>query len=234
MTPEQRRTGVTAARQTAAQQGRRLSERRACHLVGQSRSTERYRAHRDLRPAVRERLMALAAERPRFGYQRLHLLLRREGYRVNRKWVLRCYRILGLAVTRRRTRKRAAVPRVPHPSPTAALRRWSMDFVSDTLATGRSFRCLTIVDDYTRECPAIAVDTSLPAARVVQVLEQLAVTQGLPAEIVLDNVLPLESRGIEGRARSGATKFAVRVVRGRVGISCWNPPMDFHSERKPC
>jgi putative transposase len=125
-------------------------------------------------------------ERPRWGYRRLYRLLRREGMVVNKKLVQRVYREEGLAV-RRRKRKRVAIPRTPLPSLIGANERWSMDFVSDALSDGRRFRVLTIVDDFTRESPAIEVDTSLPGERVIRVLESLATTRGLPKAIVCDN-----------------------------------------------
>ena len=181
VTPEQRRTAVTQAMAAAE-----LSERQACRYTGFARSTQRYVPRRQSRIELRERLQTLALLRPRWGYRRLYRLLRREGIMVNKKLVQRVYREEGLAV-RRRKRKRVAVPRTPLPAPTKANERWSMDFVSDALADGRKFRALTIVDDFTRESPAIEVDTSLPGERVVRVLEQLAVTRGLPSAIVCDN-----------------------------------------------
>jgi len=184
VTPEQRRTAVTCAMVTAA-----VSERRACRYAGFARSSQRYCPRRPPRTELRERLHTLATLRPRWGYRRLYVLLRREGYVVNRKLVQRVYGEEGLHV-RRRKRKRVAMPRVPLPSPTAPNERWSMDFVSDALGDGRKFRVLTIVDDFTREAPAIAVDVSLPGERVARVLEALAATRGLPAAIVCDNVLP--------------------------------------------
>lgn len=181
VTPEQRRTAVTHAMVTAE-----LSERQACRYTGFARSSRRYHACRPSRTELRERLHTLALLRPRWGYRRLYRLLRREGHVVNKKLVQRVYREEGLTV-RRRKRKRVAVPRIPVPSPTKPNERWSMDFVSDALGDGRKFRALTIVDDCTRESPAIEVDTSLPSARVVRVLERLAETRGLPKAIVCDN-----------------------------------------------
>lgn len=181
VTPEQRRTAVTLARETAE-----LSERQACRYTGFARSSCRYRSQRPWRAELRERLQTLAMERPRWGYRRLYRLLRREGMVVNKKLVQRVYREEGLAV-RRRKRKRVAIPRTPLPSLIGANERWSMDFVSDALSDGRRFRVLTIVDDFTRESPAIEVDTSLPGERVIRVLESLATTRGLPKAIVCDN-----------------------------------------------
>lgn len=181
MTPEDRRTAVTLARTTAT-----ISERRACRYTGFARSSQRYRTRRPSRVELRERLHTLAILRPRWGYRRLYRLLRREGQIVNKKLVQRVYREEGLHV-RRRKRKRIAVLRTPMPVPTQANDRWSMDFVSDALGDGRKFRALTIVDDLTRESPAIEVDFSLPGARVVRVLDRAAGTRGYPKAIVLDN-----------------------------------------------
>lgn len=163
-----------------------ISERRACQYTGFARSSQRYRTRRPSRTELRDRLNTLAILRPRWGYRRLYRLLRREGIVVNRKLVQRVYREEGLQV-RRRKRKRVAVLRVPLPTPHGPNERWSMDFVSDALGDGRKFRALTIVDDFTRESPAIEVDFSLPGERLVRVLDQLAFTRGLPKTIVLDN-----------------------------------------------
>ncbi len=164
-----------------------MSERHACALVALSRSTCRYHGQTPDRQRVRERLRALAHARPRFGYRRLHVLLRREGLQVNHKCVYRLYRQEGLAVRRKR-RKRVAGVRVPVlAAPTEVNQRWSMDFMGDTLADGRTFRTLNIVDDFSREALAIVVDTSLPGTRVVRALDELGEIRGLPDVIVIDN-----------------------------------------------
>jgi putative transposase len=163
-----------------------VSERRACRYTGFARSSQRYESTRPPRTELRERLHSLATLRPRWGYRRLYVLLRREGYVVNRKLVQRVYREEGLHV-RRRKRKRVAVPRVPLPAPAAPNDQWSMDFVSDALGDGRKFRALTLVDDFTRESPVIAVDFSLPGERVVRVLDDVAAARGYPTVIVCDN-----------------------------------------------
>ena len=124
---------------------------------------------------------------PRFGYRRLHVLLGREGFAVNHKRVYRRYRAEGLAVRRTRRIRLASDPRVPLPVVVRLNQQWNMDFTLDSLAKGRRFRTLSIVDACTRECPAIEVDTSLPGARVVRVLERLADKRGLPKVIVVDN-----------------------------------------------
>jgi len=166
-----------------------MSERRACALVGLGRSTCRYRARRPDWPALRERLRSLAGERRRFGCRRLYVLLRREGYRVNLKRVYRLYRQEGLAVRRRGRRRRIArgIPRLP--APTRLNERWSLDFLVDVLDDGRRFRLLAVVDDFTRACLAIEVDTSLGGRRVVQVLQRLLETRGKPTVLLMDNVL---------------------------------------------
>ena len=163
------------------------SARRACRLVQLSRSRWQYRSRRGDDAPLRARLRELAAAKPRWGYQQLHVLLRREGIVVNHKKVLRLYREEGLAVSRRRRKKHAAIARVPLPKPTQRTERWSMDFVSDALADGRAFRCFTLVDDFTRECPALEVGHSLPAWRITQVLDRVAAERGLPRSIVCDN-----------------------------------------------
>jgi putative transposase len=133
------------------------------------------------------RLVVHAAERPRFGYRRLHTLITREGIVANHKRVHRVYREAGMQVRRRRRKRLSRGERVPLPLASRPGERWSMDFMLDTLADGRSFRTLNIVDDFTRECVAIEVDRSLPGARVVRVLERLRGTHGLPQTIVVDN-----------------------------------------------
>jgi len=129
----------------------------------------------------------LAEQRKRFGSPRLHILLKREGLVINHKRTERIYREEGLALRKKRRRKGAAGARVILPPPQRVNERWSMDFVADSIVTGRRFRALTIVDNYTRECPTIEVDTSLGGRRVVSVLDRLADIRGLPETITVDN-----------------------------------------------
>jgi putative transposase len=136
---------------------------------------------------VLERLQAHAAERARFGYRRLHILLERDGLIVNHKRVHRIYRAAALQVRRRRRKRLTRAERVPLPAASRPRERWSMDFTTDTLADGRTFRTLNIVDDFTRECVAIEVDRSLPGLRVTRVLDRLGAMIGLPRTIVMDN-----------------------------------------------
>jgi len=164
-----------------------MSERRACTLVGMKRSSCRYGARRVELRGLRGRLRALAQERRRFGYRRLTVLLRREGWTVNHKRVYRLYGQEGLQVRRRKRKRIGAVERQPFTTPTRPSERWSMDFVSDALTDGRKFRSLNLVDDYNRECLAAEVDTSITGARVVRVLEGLRERRGLPQVLVMDN-----------------------------------------------
>ena len=193
MTTKQRRQVVTHLLAAFS----RSSARRACQLVRLSRSRWQYRSVRGDDAALRARLRELAAKKPRWGYQQLHILLRREGRLVNHKKVLRLYREEGLAVSRRRRKKHVAIARVPLPKPSARTERWSMDFVSDALFDGRPFRCFTLVDDFTRECPALEVAHSLPAWRVIHALERVAAERGLPKSIVCDNGSEFTSKAMD-------------------------------------
>ena len=188
------RTAVRALQATF-----RLSERRAWGLVGLGRSTCRYQTRRAEWPALRERLRALAAERRRFGYRRLYVLLRREGYCVKLKRVYRLYRDEGLAVRRRRQRRRVARG-TPLARPTRINERWSLDFLLDTLENGRRVRLLAVVDDFTRACLAIEVDTSIGGHRVVEVLQRLVETRGKPAGLITGNGPEFVGRALDAWA----------------------------------
>ena len=165
------------------------SQRRACALIGMHPKTYRYRSQRPDDAAMRERLKALANERRRFGYRRLHILLCREGVEVNHKKLFRLYREERLTVRRRGGRKRAIGTRAPMTLPQAPNQRWSLDFVSDVFGPARRFRMLNVIDDYTRECLALVADTSLSGARVVRELDRCIRLYGRPETIVSDNVL---------------------------------------------
>jgi putative transposase len=174
-----------------------VSERRACGLVHVQRSTLRYRPRVRDDAALAERLAELARERNRFGYRRLHALLRRAGLVVNHKRVLRLYQRAGLSLRRQKRKRMPSVARGMLGLPTRPNACWALDFVSDTLAWGRRIRCLTVVDCFTREAPAIELDTSLPSARVVRVLDALAEQRGLPNTLLLDNGPELTSRVLD-------------------------------------
>lgn len=182
-----------------------FSQRRACRLMGTARSSIRYRGRDgDGDAALRERLRALAGERPRFGYRRLHALLRREGLKVNHKRVARLYRAEGLAV---RCRTRKALTRIRRGRPSAPERanaQWALDFLEDSLASGRKIRVLSVIDVFTREALALEVDFSLPGRAVVRVLDRLSGERALPTQIVLDNGPELISRVLEAWAHDHA------------------------------
>jgi putative transposase len=188
-----------AARREAAahlQSAHQMSERRASRVIGADRSSVRYRSVRPDDGPLRERLKALAQERRRFGYRRLHVLLRREGHGVNIKRVQRLYREEKLTVRRRGGRKRALGERRPMETPTIANQRWSLDFVSDQMTDGRRFRILAVVDDCTRECLALVPDTSIGGRRVARELDAIVGRRGRPTTIVSDNGTELTSNAI--------------------------------------
>jgi putative transposase len=164
-----------------------MSERRACKTIGFCRMTMRYETRRSDDQGLRERMKALAHERRRFGYRRIHALLRREGHRVNHKKLFRLYREEKLSVRKRGGRKRAIGARAPMLIPMVANDRWSLDFVSDQFTDGRRFRILTVVDDCARECLALVADTSLSGLRVARELDRIIEKRGKPKMIVSDN-----------------------------------------------
>ncbi len=188
---------------------RAMGVTRACGLVGISRSAFRYESKRaEANAHLSARLAALAAEKRRYGYRRLHVLIRREGHVVNWKRLYRLYRDAGLAVRRRKRKRIGPVERRPLPKPTMPNVSWSMDFVSDGLANGRRLRCLTIVDDCTRECLAIEVDTSLPGTRVAATFERLAELRGLPQSITVDHGPEFEGRVLDAWAYARGVRLA--------------------------
>jgi putative transposase len=147
---------------------------------------------------LRIRLRELAEDRRRWGYRRLHILLKREGWKVNGKRVYRIYMEEKLTVRRRRRRRRlCAQARVLLAAPIRPKQTWTMDFLHDALASGRKLRTLSIEDAYTREMLAIEVDTSLPALRVIRVLERLRLEHGLPERIVIDNGTEFTSKALD-------------------------------------
>lgn len=191
VTPAARREAVAYLRVTFE-----VSERRACWALGADRASVRYRSIRPDDAAARVRLRELATIRRRFGYRRLHILLSREGIHMNHKKLRRLYREERLQVRRRGGRKRALGTRSPLTTPQDANQRWSLDFISDALASSRRFRILAIVDDFTRECLALIADTSLSGLRVARELDALIAIRGRPAMIVSDNGTELTSMAI--------------------------------------
>ena len=176
---------------------RGYSQRRACGLVGIGPRVYRYRSTRPDDNDLRQRLKELASERRRFGYRRLHILLKREGIEANWKKVYRIYREERLTVRKRGGRKRALGTRAPMAVPQAADQRWSLDFVSDALMDGRRFRILCVIDDFSRECLATVVDNSISGARVARELDGIAERRGrYPLMVVSDNGTELTSNAM--------------------------------------
>jgi len=173
-----------------------MSERRACQVIGCARMTVRYRSRRPGDPKLRERLVALARERRRFGYRRLLIFLRREGFVVNHKRLFRIYREERLVVRKRGGRKRAVGTRTPMPVPALPHDLWVLDFVSDQLDSGRRFRILAIYDVCTRQCLAATADFSLSGRRVARELDLLIARHGKPKTVGSDNGTELTSNAI--------------------------------------
>lgn len=149
-----------------------VSQARACRLVGVDPKTVRRKEKRSDEP-IRQRMGEIAAERRRFGYRRIGLMLEREGIKMNHKKLYRLYREEGLAVKRRKGRKRATGTRTPLTVPSGPSERWSLDFVSDVFGPARRFRILAVIDDYTRECLGLVADTSISGVRVARELDRL-------------------------------------------------------------
>src|SRR5690606_28174300 len=173
-----------------------VSQRRACSVIEADRTSVRYRQRRPDDAALRARLHEMAGLRRRFGYRRLHVLLKREGERINHKKLRRLYAEERLQVRRRGGRKRALGCRAPLLLPQGPGQRWSLDFVSDTLADGRRFRILAVVDDYSRECLCLVADTSLSGGRVARELDADIARRGPPLLCVSDNGTELTSMAI--------------------------------------
>jgi putative transposase len=191
VTPAARREAV--AHLCAAHE---VSQRRACSVIGADRTSVRYRRRRPDDRALRERLRSLASERRRFGYRRLHILLRREGTQVNHKKLRRLYSEERLQVRRRGGRKRALGTRAPMALPQGPNQRWSLDFAADAFTDSRRFRILAVVDDFTRECLCLVADTSLSGVRVARELDAVIAQRGCPLMCVSDNGTELTSMAI--------------------------------------
>lgn len=166
-----------------------VSARRACHLSGLSDSVYYYRPKRDEQIALRQRIRDIAHSRIRYGYKRIHVMLKREGIHVNHKRVQRLYCLEGLQLRPKRPRRHVSAarrkpPKVKATRPNAA---WSMDFVSDQFQNGHRFRALTVVDVFTRENLAIQAGRGLGAQDVVTVLRTIAAKRGAPSRIYCDN-----------------------------------------------
>jgi len=175
---------------------RRYTQRRACALAGIDPRVHRRVSKRSADTELRGRLKELSSERRRFGYRRLHILLKREGWDVNWKKLYRIYREEGLTVRKRGGCKRAVGTRTPMAVPQGPNQRWSLGFVSDSLPCGRRFRILNVTDDFGRECLAAVVDTSLSGNRVARELDRITEMRGYPCMVVSDNGTELTSNAI--------------------------------------
>ena len=191
MSPQARREQVAFACE------RGLSERRACGLLGICRSTLGYERRIPVKDAALiEAMKALSAQYPRYGYRRIRIFLQRQGHRLGRHRTHRLWRQAGLQLPRRRPRRRIASGR-PRPLPAAQANFvWACDFVFDATADGRQIKCLTVVDEFTRECLAIDVAGSIRSRRVIEVLSRLVSTHGAPCFLRSDNGPEFVSRAI--------------------------------------
>lgn len=169
------------------------TQRKACELANIGRSSFRYRADPEKDNLLKEKLRRLADDQPRYGYRRLGILLSREGDAVNHKRLFRVYREAGLSVKRKK-RKRLVRAGQPVFIATEPNQQWSIDFVHDRMSNGRPVRVLTVLDNFTRECLALEVDTSLPSRRVTRALDNVIASRGRPQSIRLDNGSELTSR----------------------------------------
>jgi putative transposase len=176
----------------------RVSQRQACRVVRVAESTFRYRSRREPRTVLRLRMREIAQTRVRYGYRKILTLLRREGWKVGKKLVYRLYREEGLGLRfKPRRRRRMGTHRQERFRPVAPNQVWSLDFVADQLADGRRFRALTVVDVYTRECPAIEVGQSLKGENVVSVLNRIRGPRGVPKMLFCDNGSEFTSQAMD-------------------------------------
>jgi putative transposase len=203
VSPTRKRDAVAAL-----QSSYRLTTRRACHLVGHHRSTQYYQSNgrRDA-TALRARMKEIAAARPRYGYRRIHTLLRREGWKDGIERVYRLYRLDGLAVRSKPRKKRRAGLRVPPAVATAPRERWAIDFIHDTLADGRPFRVLSVVDVFSRSSEVLEAGAGFTGARVAELLERAATRGGLPRIITADNGTEFTSKALDAWAFERGVKL---------------------------
>jgi len=177
-----------------------VSTRRVSGLMMVNRATMKHCSRRDPQTALKLRLRELAATRVRFGYRRLTVMLRREGWAVNAKRIYRLYTADGLAVRTKVRKKIARRARVPAQGATRPNEKWSMDFVAARLLDGRWFRVLTVVDQFTRECLLLLADSSLTGHKVALALSEVVAERGAPGSITVDNGTEFYSRAMEAWA----------------------------------
>jgi putative transposase len=179
------------------QQVHRLSQRRVARLIPVERMTLRYEHHRDPQEALRIRLRELAGSRVRYGYRRLTVLLKREGWEVNAKRIYRIYTEEGLIVRTQKRRERAQRQRIPQGRAARPNQKWSMDFVAQRVTDGRWIRVLTVVDQFTRECLVLFADNALSGEKVATALDKIVVLRGTPESITVDNGSEFASKAMD-------------------------------------
>ncbi len=199
--------------------GYKIARRRACELVRLNRSSYYYESQAKDQTHLRLRLRDLAQARVRYGYRRLHVLLAREGFKVNHKRVYRIYSQEGLSLRFKRSKKRIAQARAPLSAAEAPNERWSMDFMSDRLSDGRRFRILTLVDNFSRVSPALEVGFSLSGKHVAAVLDRLAASRVKPKILHVDNGPEFVSRALDDWAH----RHDVKLDFSRPGKPTDNP-----------
>ena len=193
---------------TWGQETYRVSQRRACGTFGVARSSVCYRSIRPVQEPLRARIREITSTRVSYGFRRVHVLLRREGWKVNLKRVHRLYRDEGLALRSKKPKRRRAVQaRQERPAARLPNERWSMDFMSDALADGRKLRVLTVLDTCTRECVALEAAASFTGQRVAEVLTRVGVERGLPLTITVDNGTEFTSRALDHWAYKNKLKL---------------------------
>ncbi|WP_338927568.1 IS3 family transposase (plasmid) [Mycetohabitans endofungorum] len=190
-------SALARRKQVAYAKARGLSERRACALMSVARSALHYESKLAGRDApVLAAMSILSAQYPRYGYRRIRIFLKRQGHPISADRAWRLWRLAGLQVPRRRPRRRVSVHRLRPQPATAARHVWAYDFVFDACANGQQLKCLTVIDEYTRECLAIDVAGSIRCARVVEILSQLVSMHGAPRYLRSDNGPEFVSRAI--------------------------------------
>lgn len=178
-------------------QNKDLSQRRSCRLLKLHPKIYRYVSLKSNDNVLRSNLIDIAKQRKRFGYRRVHVMLKRKGFDVNHKKVYRIYKEENLSVRRTKRKRLKSGQRENILTPIFPNEQWAMDFMSDSLSYGRKFRTLNILDLFNRECIAIEVDNSLTGTKVAQVLNRLIETRGLPKSITIDNGTEFTSRAFD-------------------------------------
>lgn len=174
-----------------------LSQRRSCRLLKMHPKIYRYVSLKSNDHVLRSNLIDIAKQRKRFGYRRVHVMLKRKGFDVNHKKVYRIYKEENLSVRRTKRKRLKSGQRENILTPIFPNEQWAMDFMSDSLFSGRKFRTLNILDLFNRECIAIEVDNSLTGIKVTQILNRLIETRGMPKSITIDNGTEFTSKAFD-------------------------------------